>query len=160
NPEVERVYARASELARQVGDTQQLISALWGLYYLHQVRRDLQQTSEVGEELPDLAQRLQDPGLFVVAHRVLGNSLFWRGELGLAHAHAQHALALYDPQQMRDHAIRYGQDPGVACRVLGAMTRGLLGYPDQARQWSEAALTHAQTLRHAYTLSLALLWSA
>jgi predicted ATPase len=40
--------------------------------------------------------------LFVVAHRVLGNSLFWRGELGLAHAHAKQALALYDPQQMRE----------------------------------------------------------
>jgi predicted ATPase len=35
----------------------------------------------------------------------------------------------------------------------------LLGYPDQARQWQEAALTQAQELRHAYTLAQALLFS-
>jgi class 3 adenylate cyclase/predicted ATPase len=159
-PEVECVYVRACELARQVGDTQQLFSALWGLYYLHQVRGQLQRVHEVGEELLDLAQQLQDPMLFLEAHRVLGNTLFWRGELGLAHAHAQHALALYDPQQMRDHTVRYGQDSGVSCRSFGAMALWLLGYPDQARQWIEEALTYAQRLRHAYTLAQALIWSA
>jgi predicted ATPase len=143
-----------------VGDTQQFFSALWGLYYLHQVRGQLQRAREVGEELLDMAQRLQDPVLFVVAHRAQGNASFWRGELGLAHAHAQHALALYDPQQMRDHAVRYGQDSGVFCRLFGAVTLWLLGYPDQARQWSEEALTQAQRLCHAFTLNQALVFSA
>jgi class 3 adenylate cyclase/predicted ATPase len=159
-PDVERVHARARALCQQVGDTQQLFSALWGLFYLHQVGAQLQRAREVGEELLGVAQQLQDPELFVVAHRALGNASFWRGELGLAHADVKQALALYDPQQMRDHAVRYGQDAGVVCRLLGSVTLWLLGYPDQARQWSEAALTHAQGLRHAYTLALALTWSA
>jgi predicted ATPase len=158
--EVERVYARARELCQQVGDTRQLFAALWGLYYLHQVRGQLQRAREVGEELLGVAQQLQDPELFVVAHRAQGNASFWRGELGLALTHAQHALALYDPQQMRDHAVRYGQDSGVACRLFGAVTLWLLGYPDQARQWSEAALTNAQRLLHAFTLNQALCISA
>jgi predicted ATPase len=97
--------------------------------------------------------------LSLEAHRALGNTLFWRGEPGLAHTHAQHGLALYDPQQMRAHALRYGQDSGVACRLFGALCLWLLGYPDQARQWQEAALTQAQELRHAYTLAQALLFS-
>jgi predicted ATPase len=106
-----------------------------------------------------VAQQLQDPELFVVAHRALGNCLYWRGELDLAHTYLQQALARYDPQQMRDLAVRYGQDHGVGCRFLGAVTFWLLGYPDQARQWSEAALTQAQGLRHAYTLQQALCFS-
>jgi predicted ATPase len=61
---------------------------------------------------------------------------------------------------MRDHAVRYGQNPGVFCRLFGAVTLWLLGYPDQAWQWSEAALTHAQELCHAYTLMQALCFSA
>jgi hypothetical protein len=69
-------------------------------------------------------------------------------------------IALHNPQQMRDHAVRYGQECGVFCHLLGAMTLWLLGYPDQARQWSEAALTQAQRLRHAYTLDQALCFSA
>jgi class 3 adenylate cyclase/predicted ATPase len=159
-PEVEHVYARAHALCQQVGDARQLFSTLWGLWYLHHVRGQLQRACEVGEELLDLARQLQAPEWFVVAHRTLGNSPFWRGEFGLAHTHLEHALALYDPQQMRDHAMRYGSDTGVLCRVLGAVTLWLLGYPDQARQWSEVALTQAQGLRHAFTLQQTLCFSA
>jgi class 3 adenylate cyclase/predicted ATPase len=159
-PDVEHVYVRACELARQVEDARQLFAALWGLYYLHQVRGQLQRATDVGEELLTLAQQLQDPELFVVAHRALGNSLFWRGELLAVHNHVKHALDLYDPQQMRGHAARYGQDAGVSCRAWGGLTLWLLGYPDQARQWISEALTYAQTLRHAFTLTQALLFSA
>jgi TOMM system kinase/cyclase fusion protein len=159
-PEVLHAYARAHELCQRVGDTQKLFSALWGLRYLHQVRGELQRACEVGEELLGVARQLQAPELVVVAHVGLEIGLFWRGELGLARTHAQHALALYDPQQMRDQAVRYGMDHGVACRLVGAVTLWLLGYPDQARQWSEAALTHAQGLRHAFTLQQTLCFSA
>jgi predicted ATPase len=36
----------------------------------------------------------------------------------------------------------------------------MLGYPDQARQWNEVALTQAQGLSHAYTLAQTLLFSS
>ena len=159
-PEVERAYARACELGRQVEDTPQLFSALWGLSYSHMARAKLQTACEVGEELLGVARQLQDPVLFVEAHRTLVIPLTWQGEFGLALAHAQHGLALYDPQQMHSHALRYGQDSGVTCRLFGALCLWLLGYPDQARQWSEEALTQAQRLLHAFTLAQALLFSA
>jgi class 3 adenylate cyclase/predicted ATPase len=159
-PEVLHAYTRAHALCQQVGDARQLFAALWGLFYLHAVRGEMQRGREVGEELLGVAQRLQDPGLLVVAHRALVQTLFWRGELGPARTHAQHALALYDPQQMQDHAVRYGQDPIVYCRLVGAVILWLLGYPDQVLQWSEAGLTQAQGLRHAYTLQQALCFSA
>jgi predicted ATPase len=79
--------------------------------------------------------------------------------LGLAHTPAQHGLALYDPQQMGVHALHYGQDSGVACRLFGALCLWMLGYPDQACQWNEVALTQAHGLRHAYTLAQTLLFS-
>jgi predicted ATPase/class 3 adenylate cyclase len=158
-PEVERVYIRAYELGRQVGHMTQLFPALWGLWYGHHARGQYQRACELGEELLGLARQLQDPMLSLEAHRALGNTLFFRGELGLSHTHAQHGLALYDPQQMRAHALRYGQDSGVACRLFGALCLWMLGYPDQARQWNEAGLTQAQGLLHAYTLAQTLLFS-
>ena len=60
---------------------------------------------------------------------------------------------------MRAHALRYGQDSGVTCRLFGAWSLWMPGYPDQARQWSEEALTYAQGLLHAFTLAQALLFS-
>jgi len=159
-PEVERAYARAHELCQQVGALPQRFQVLWGLRYMHQVRGQSQRAYAVGQELLGVAQQLHDPVLVVEAHRAQGNVAFWRGEFGVAQAHVQHALAQYDPQQMRDHVVRYGQNPGVFCRLFGAVTRWLLGYPDQARQWSEAALTQAQELGHAFTLQQALCFSA
>ena len=80
--------------------------------------------------------------------------------MGLVHTHAKHGLALYDPQQMRSHALCYGQDSGVACGGLGAWCLWPLGYPDQARQWSDEALVRARALAHPFTLSQALLLSS
>jgi len=158
--EVERVYVRACELCRQLEDTQRLFPALWGLWYVHMVREKLDRGRALGGELLGVAQHLQDPVLFLEAHRALGNTLFFLGEVGLTHTHVKQGLALYDPQQMHSHAVRYGQDSGVTCYLFGALSLWLLGYPDQARQWSEAALTHAQGLRHAFTLAQAMLFSA
>jgi predicted ATPase/class 3 adenylate cyclase len=159
-PEVERVYIRACELGRHVGDTPQRFPALWGLWYCYHAGGQYQRARALGEELLGLAGQLQDPLLSLEAHRALGNTLSFRGEVGLAYTHAQHGLALYDPQQMRAHALRYGQDSGVACRLFGALCLWMLGYPDQARQWNEVALTRAQGLSHAYTLAQTLLFSS
>jgi hypothetical protein len=157
--EVERVYVRAWELGRQVGDTPQRFTALWGLWYVRQTRW-LPQARALGEELLGVAQELQDPMLFLEAHRALGNTLIWLGEVGLAHTHFTHGLARYAPQPQRDHALRWGQDSGVTCRGLGALSLWLLGYPDQARQWSDEALVWARALAHPFTLSQALVLSA
>ena len=158
-PEVERVYSRAYALGRHVGDTTQCFPALWGLWYCYHAGGQYQRARELGEELLGLAGQLHDPLLSLEAHRALGNTLAFRGEVGLAYTHAQHGLALYDPQQMRAHALRYGQDSGVACRLFGALCLWMLGYPDQARRWNEVALSQAQGLSHAYTLAQTLLFS-
>ena len=63
----------------------------------------------------------------------------WASSLA-AQAHLEQGIALYDPQQHRAHAFRYGQDPGVVCRSYAASTLWYLGYPDQALQRSHEAL--------------------
>ena len=117
-PEVERVYARARELGRQVGDTPQLFPALWGLYYVHQVRGQLQRAREVGEELLGLAQQLQDPAAVLEAHRALGNSLFWRGELELARTHVTHGW----PYMTRSRSVT---TPSATARTLASPAASL-----------------------------------
>jgi predicted ATPase len=159
-PETERVYVRACELGRQAEDRPQLLPALWGLWYAHLSGGKLQRTRELGEELLSVAQRLQDPVLLLEAHRTLGNTLLFLGELGLAQTHLKQGLALYDLQQMRARIFRYGQDSGVTCGNLGALCLWTLGYPDQARQWIEEALARARVLAHPFTLQQALLFSA
>ncbi|HSR34743.1 MAG TPA: hypothetical protein VLY63_29585, partial [Anaerolineae bacterium] len=151
--DTERAYARARHLCQQVGETPQLFPVLYGLTRFYMVRGELQVMRELTEQLFSLAQRLNEPALLLEAHRVIGPTMFWLGELSLSRAHSEQGVALYDPQEHRSHVFVYGVDPGVVCRSYAAMSMWMLGYPDQARQSSHKALTLAQEIDHPFSLA-------
>jgi hypothetical protein len=158
--EVEHAYTRARELCQQVGDTPQLIPVLEGLRRFYLGRAEFQRVRELGEQLLHLAQRLQDPVALLEAHLALAFPLWRLGELAEARLHVAQGLMLYDRQEHRSSAFRYGRDPGVAIRYAAALVLWLLGYPSQAMQRSYEAITLAQELSHAYSLVNALHWAA
>jgi predicted ATPase len=151
-PEREKVYTRAWELCQQIGETSQHFLVLFGLWQFYAVGGELQTAHEVGKRLLNLAQRQHDPALLLEAHRALGVTLLYLGEFAAAREHAEHGIALYDPQQHRSHAFMYGQDPGMTCLIYAAEALWLLGYPDQARARSHEAFNLAQELDHPYSL--------
>jgi class 3 adenylate cyclase/predicted ATPase len=154
--DTERAYARARELAQQVGETSQLFPALHGLFRFHMSRAELQTTRDLAEQLYSLAQRVSDPALLIEAHRALGQTMFWLGEPAPSRAHFEQGMALYDPPHHRSHAFVYGQDPGVACRSFAVWPIWVLGYPDQALQSIHEALTLARELNHPFSLAFSL----
>jgi len=91
---------------------------------------------------------------------MLGQVLFFRGQPALAHTHHTQALALYNPQAHRVLTLRDGVDLGVGSHDYLARELWQLGYPDQALQSSQAALTLAQEVSHPYSLAFALTFSA
>ena len=80
-PEMERAYARALELCRQVGEAPQLFPVLRGLWRFYNTRGQLQTAREIGEQLLTLAQRFQAPALLLEAHHALGQTLFTAGRI-------------------------------------------------------------------------------
>jgi predicted ATPase len=114
----------------------------------------------VGEQLFSLAQRAQDPVLLQQAHNVLAGALLHLGELSAARAHLQQGISLYDPQQHRALILRLGIDLGVFFLAYMVRPLWLLGYPDQALQQSQKALTMAQELAHPFSLTYALIFAA
>jgi predicted ATPase len=72
-----------------------------------------------------------------------------------AHTHFAQGIALYDLQQHRASTFLYGEDAGVVCRTLDAVTLWLLGYPDQGLTQSQKALALAQQIAHPLSLSFA-----
>jgi predicted ATPase/class 3 adenylate cyclase len=156
-PEVEHAYARALELCRQVGETSHLFQVLWGLRVCYTMRAEFQQARALAEEMLILAQHQHDTTLLPEAHYVLGNTVFYMGELDLARTHTEQSLALYDPQQHRALAPVYGvSDLRVRCLVFSMHFLVLLGYPDQALQRTSDALALAQELAHPFSLAVAL----
>src|SRR5262249_46661345 len=149
--EVERAYTRARELCQQVGQTPQLFPVLAGLWVFYLVRAELQVTRELAEQLLRMARCSHDPGHLLRAHQALGSALLWLGEVAPGHAQLEQGIALSHPQQYRSLAALYGEDPGVVCRANSAWALWLLGYPEQAWQRSQEALTLAQELVHPFS---------
>jgi class 3 adenylate cyclase/tetratricopeptide (TPR) repeat protein len=155
-PEVGEAYTRALELCKRVGEPPQFVPILRGLWEFHELRAEYRTSREQGEQLLALAQRMDDPGLLLVAHNVLGDNLFWLGEFAASRSHLERGIALYDVRQHQSHTSLYGYDAGVACLGFGAWTLWFLGYPDQALQTVERAVSLARELAHPFSVGFAL----
>ena len=161
DPEVEQTYTKAQELCQRLGETPQLFPVLWGLCRVYHSRGELHKSREVGEQPLSLAQSIQDPALILEAHHTQWSTLFSLGELHAAKEHFERGRALYDPQQHRQHAFVYGRhDPGVCCGTHAAHALWLFGYPDQALQRIQEALSLGRDLSRPFSLAFALSWSA
>jgi predicted ATPase len=149
SPEVEHTYQRTRELCEQTGDKAQVFPALCGMVIHHAMRAEHHKARELAEEVFCIAQEAQDPDLLIEAHWAQGYTRVWTGEYPAALAHLEQGIALYDPQRHHAHTLRYGQEPGVSCRLHAMQVLWLLGYPDQALTRAKEALALTQDLSHA-----------
>jgi predicted ATPase len=150
-PEVAQVYSRARELCQHLGEVREFSQVLRGQWLSYVMAGDYQTSRQLGESLLTLAQRVHDPVLFLEAHRNLGHTLLWLGELEAARQHYDHGLARYDRQQHRSLAAQYGTDPGALCLIGMAWTLQVLGYPEKAMQKHREALALVCEIAHPFS---------
>jgi predicted ATPase len=153
-PEVVQAYTRARALCQQIGETPEHVPVLWNLWFFYMARAEHQTALELGEQCLQIAQRVQDAALLLEAHYTLGVSWFLLGNPTLAGTHLGQTIALYDPEQHRGLAYRYGGiDPGVGGFGVYALALWMRGYPAQARAHLDKALHLAQHLAHPFSLA-------
>ena len=156
-PEVRATYGRARELSQQLDDSVQHFAALRGLWEYHWLRTDVPAALELAHELYELAERLGDAALRVVAHGVMGDTSLQLGNFLAARGYTDGGIALYDPTRHGSLAADYvGYDPGMACCSLSSHAHWYLGFPDQGLQRNHDAVALARQLAHPSTLAFAL----
>ncbi|MDX1616095.1 MAG: AAA family ATPase [Candidatus Promineifilaceae bacterium] len=159
-PEVAGAFNRARELSERVGQPEQLFLVLYGLWGLNLTQGKLQRALDLTQQCLSLAESVDNQGLLMEAYRLRDETQFFRGEFSASLRYLEQGYALYDPQQHRNHATVYAQDPGVAFLSYKSWLRWILGYPDQAQLVSQKALAHAQDLSHLGSQAYALSWAA
>jgi DNA-binding SARP family transcriptional activator/predicted ATPase len=158
--EVERNYARARQLADEVGAPVQQFQALWGMWLVASHRANADTALERGRELLALAERLGDPALLLEGHHALWPVLVWVGQADAARPHLERGMALYDRARHRGHAFVYGgHDPGVCCRKVASWASWILGFPARGLGESVASLELARELAHPTSIIVALVWA-
>jgi predicted ATPase len=152
NADVERVYARAWELCRRVGETPQLFPTLFGLWRFYNAQPQLHTARELAETLLNLAQQAHNPTLVLPARHALGIPEFYLGNFSLSRQHMEAGIACDAPDQHAVQVFHLGQNLGVTCRAYAAWTLGLLGYPAQAQVLLHEAMVLADELAHPFSL--------
>jgi predicted ATPase len=158
--EVEQAYTRAREVCRHLDDPEHVFPVLHALRSFHLVRAELAEALEIGEDLLKIAQSLHDSELLLHAHMLHGHTLLHLGELTRARTHFEaglHVYAPYDHTPPRDFG---GQDPRMFTRAWLANALSILGYPDQAKRWSDASMALAYELEHPFNLMNAFTYRA
>jgi predicted ATPase len=156
-PEVEQAYLRAQKLSRRLGDLSQLFTATWGLWILNLTRMHLLNARRLADELLSLARRQSDSAYFLQARHATWTTCLYLPELSACVEQAEQSVFLYDRDQHRSHKFLYGgHDPGVCAGNYRALSRWLLGFPDQAVVQAEEAVALARELAHLFSLILAL----
>ena len=159
--EVEENYTQALALCRQLGERPELFAVLRGLWEFHELRGDLKTARELAEELFRLAVTVDDAALRLVAHDVLGDTLYWLGEFTRSLEHLERGIELYRLDEHRGLAHQHaGYDPGVACRSFSAYALWYLGYPDRAARRNEEAIALARELSQTFSMILAVEFGA
>ena len=159
-PEVERAYERARELCSQVQDTPQLFRVLLGLYRFYGGRGRLDIAEALTEQLHALAVGSQDPDMLLEGHMARGTILMGVGRFVTARAHLESAIAMYDLERHRTHAVRYNVDPGVVSLSRLSWTLWALGFADQSLARSHEAIDLGRRRAHPNSLAMTLSFAA
>ena len=157
-PEVEAAFDRARKLCGRIGDAPQLFPALWGLWSFHIVRASHSASLELGQQLRKIAGR--EPGLSLEAHRALGSTLLYMGQIRRARRHLEKGIELYDPRHHSGHTYHYGQNPLVSCMSSLALALWALGHPEPSLESKRRALSFAEAIDHPHSLAYTLVLSS
>jgi len=151
---VAKSFERARELCRLVGDSSQLVPALFGLWVFHNFGGKLKAAQELGEELLSIAESRQDPAAILMAHTSLGITMTFSGELRRAFEHCTQGVAVFSPEQRLPAFLAQARS---SCLTWLAQVLALTGRAEPALKAGGEAVASARESRQTVALSNALI---
>ena len=148
-PETGAAYSRAHLLTQRLGDRGGLHATLSGQFSYHFVRGDQAMMRQLSQDATTAAETLSDDSLRLVGHRLAGQSAFHFGNFEEARTALETIVRSYSASKHRPPPDLYVHDPKMYALGYLAVTLWIQGYPDQARQWSAAAIDYTRELNHA-----------
>jgi class 3 adenylate cyclase/tetratricopeptide (TPR) repeat protein len=150
-PDVTDAFARARELAREVGDPRELLSVLFGLWSSIAGQGEFGVARELADELLAAAERAGMQAEMVWGYLAHGINHFSVGDEMAAREHFARVVALYRAVERPPSP----SDPGVMALSYAALNSGILGLVDEARENSRESLELARHLRNPFAVAWA-----
>ena len=147
---------QAEALGEPLEDPLLLFRVVFGSWVASVVAFNGEMMRELAAQLLALAEKQGTTVSLMMAHRVLGMTLMYTGDIAESRAHYDQALPLYDPAAHRPLATFFGVDIRVATLSFRSLALWMLGYPEAALADAQHALKDAREIGQASTLMLAL----
>ena len=155
-PEVGPIFNRARKICDAMGEPQQQFAMLFGNFAWRVVRGEMDLSLSLAGEALQLAEQMDDPGMWIEALFLRGVTLFYRGDFEEARGLYARALADYDDRELtRSWAARVGEDAGITHRCYLALALWHLGYADQAVKINRETRELARSIKHPFSLAYA-----
>ncbi len=140
SPELKQAYTRAQQLIDRCGDNADLFQALSLLKSYYNLRGDPKNSRETADSMLRIAQKSGDSELLLIAATKMLTNAFYYGQWKEFLRYVNLTIQLYDSEKHRFLTHRIGADPKGAALAFGGMGLWMLGFPDQARRYTLAAL--------------------
>jgi class 3 adenylate cyclase/tetratricopeptide (TPR) repeat protein len=154
--EVEQTCARARELAFDLGNSEALFGALWGLWTNYFLRGELVPAMATALETDAMAQAAGVPMLLTAADHAVGYSHYYRGEYAQALERAERGIARYTPEDEIGIIQTFQFSSTVALRAIRSASLWLMGRTAEADAAFEEGLQFAQDVNHLPSLAYGL----
>lgn len=162
--EVEQTYTRAKKLLEAMPNNERMLlrfPIMFGLWLSDLVSAKLHNARELGEQCLIMAKQQENAVLEVEAHRALGATLYYLGELKMARAHVEAGISLYNPRQHPvDAFFHYLADPGMTLHAYASPLIWCLGYPEQAEAQLQASQRMGEERPHPFSQVISLHFGA
>jgi predicted ATPase/class 3 adenylate cyclase len=137
-----------------------LFSVLYGVWTSNLVAANGNAVRDLSEQFLALAEKQGATAPLLIAHRVMGISLAFIGEIAKSRMHFDRAIALYDRTEHSHLATRFSVDSAVSSFSYRSWDFWLLGDPKAALADADQAVRNARQLGQTPTLIYALWHSA
>ena len=156
-PETLRVFSHARDLLGDGGTLTEQMTVLWGVHLAYAMAGEHIAARETARQCLALAAKHEHSGMLALAHRFMGQTLYFMGAFIDARFHLEQTLALCAANQETITSYRrFGADDEVTALSAISRTLWLLGYPEQAAGAAKQAVARARSLGLAFTTAFAL----
>ncbi len=135
------LYERALALSTHVAPDERTISIYYGLWGYYFASAAFAKADGLTEQMPEQARQLNDPYLLELAYHGRGMTMLYRGQPAQAFALYRQSLSFTQSRTRQGETFQQSQTLAIMTYVFGAMALWLQGYPDQAQDAAQAALT-------------------
>ena len=150
------VLESALELAREVGDVDHQLRALWSIWTCRFNNAESQRSHQIASQFVKLASKVGSEPDLLVGKRLTGVTLHYLGDQGGARHALQTMVDRYRPAYHERHRIRFQFDQLTLGRAVLARVLWLQGFAEQAMRLTTENIDRAVEVGHAVSTCYAL----